>query len=111
MIKPVIVTLALASTLVAGTSAANAGEYYEGNTNNSNNTTVINNTTNNTVINNNRYGRGRYNGYKRHNPYYYNRPVYYPPSNQIQFRVPVKLNIFGSDINLNIDSQGYGYRH
>jgi hypothetical protein len=110
MSKILLSAVVIAGSLATTTLPAQAN-HNDSSSSYSNSTTVINTTNNNTVINN-RYGKGRY--YNRYNNRYgYQRPVYHAPSNQIQFRVPVRLNIFGSNIDLNIDSQGYGgyYRH
>jgi hypothetical protein len=110
----ILLSIVVLGGLLTATSLpaqANHNDNNNSSSSSSNSTTVINTTNNNTVINN-RYGKGRnYNRYN--NRYGYKRPVYHAPSNQIQFRVPVRLNVFGSNIDLNIDSQGYGgyYRH
>jgi hypothetical protein len=102
MNKILLIAGVLFGSIATTAIPANAGVFNSSYS--STTTTVINTTTNNTVINNG-YGRGNY--YRNKNRFGYHRPVYHPPSNSVQFRIPVRLNIFGSDINLNIDSQGY----
>jgi hypothetical protein len=113
MNKLALAAVTLAGSLAVAAAPANAEE-YNSSSSYSQSTTVINTTNNNTVINNRYGGRGynRYGRNDRYRPYYNPRPVYHPPSNQVQFRVPVRVNIFGSNIDLDINSGGYGYyRH
>lgn len=111
MHKIALTAAVIASALFAAIPA-HADDDYQVDSNNSNSTTIIKtNTTNNNTVINNRYGRRDYGRtYGRHNnrPYYYGYD-YHQPSNQIQFRVPVRLNVFGSNIDLDINSGGYGY--
>jgi hypothetical protein len=114
MSKILLTAVLLTGTLAATAIPASAG-VYNSNNSSSTTTTVINTTTTNNTYNNNRYGRGNNRRNYGRNDYRYNyygnyhRPV---PSNQIQFRVPVRVNIFGTNIDLNVGTSNYPYyRH